>query len=672
MDRGSSAAALPSAAAAGARLVASAAGRARLPPVGPARHDAVGRRGAATQDCARAGSGGQCEAAGPQALHPGRAHHRPALGRRADLVPRARPAGRRGAHGARDRAPPRRREACRLDHRHGAGCRRGRRSRCGPGHSRERRLLRRLRDRPVSAGPGLMGGNVLRVLIVEDSDTDAELMVRALRQAGFEPDHHRVETAAAMRAALDGQAWDVVLSDYSLPGFDAMGALALLRDAAPDVPFIVVSGSVGGDTAVAAMQAGAADYVMKDRLQRLASAVTRAIEGAVGRRERRRLEEQLAHSQRMEAVGRLAGGIAHDFNNVLTAVLGSIELLLLDAPPGRPHREELDIIRDAATRAKDLIRQLLAFSARQVLQPMVVDLNHLVKDIAKLLRRLIGEDIALETVLASGLGAVRVDTGQIEQVLVNLAVNARDAMPQGGRLAIETGNVEVDGTRAPPAATVPAGRYVLLQVSDNGVGMDALVQAHVFEPFFTTKPRGKGTGLGLATVYGIVRQSGGHITVESTVGQGAMFRIYLPRVEAPLDPTSRPTPVAAPAAGTETILVAEDERLVRVLAQKVLERAGYRVLVGAGGADALALAERHDGPILLLLTDVVMPEMNGRELARRLTGVRPGVRVLYMSGYADEAVAQHGVLDPGTAFLQKPFTPEALAKKVRGVLDAPR
>src|SRR5881409_414682 len=421
MDRGSSAAALPSAAAAGARLVASAAGRARLPPVGPARHDAVGRRGAATQDCARAGSGGQCEAAGPQALHPGRAHHRPALGRRADLVPRARPAGRRGAHGARDRAPPRRREACRLDHRHGAGCRRGRRSRCGPGHSRERRLLRRLRDRPVSAGPGLMGGNVLRVLIVEDSATDAELMLRALRQAGFEPDHHRVETAAAMRAALDGQAWDVVLSDYSLPGFDAMGALALLRDAAPDVPFIVVSGSVGEDTAVAAMQAGATDYIMKDRLLRLAPAVTRAVADAAVRRERRRLEQQLQRSQKLEAVGRLAGGVAHDFNNVLTAILGSTELLLLDTPTGAATREEIEIIRDAGLRAKDLIRQLLAFSARQVLNPVVFDLNELVRNVGKMLRRLIGEDVELITAVTEDLGAVRADPAQIEQVIVNLA-----------------------------------------------------------------------------------------------------------------------------------------------------------------------------------------------------------------------------------------------------------
>src|SRR5207302_471128 len=445
------------------------------------------------------------------------------------------PAGRCRADGARDRASPRRRETGGLDHRPGAGCGRGRRTRRGPGHSRERRPRRRVRDRPIPAGPHVMAGSVLRVLIVEDSASDAELMVRALRQGGFEIVQERVQTADAMRAAMARHPWVVVLSDYSLPHFDAPAALAVVRATAPDVPFIVVSGSVGEDTAVAVMQAGAADYIMKDRLQRLDPAVTRAVEGAAVRRERRQLEELLQQSQRMEAVGRLAGGIAHDFNNVLTAVLGSIELLLLDAPPDRPHREELDIIRDAATRARDLIRQLLAFSARQVLQPMVVDLNRLVKDIAKLLRRLIGEDIALETTLAPALGAVRVDTGQIEQVLVNLAVNARDAMPQGGRLAIETDNVEVDGTRAPPAATVPA-----------------------------------------------------------------------------------------PAAGTETILLAEDERLVRVLAQKVLERAGYRVLVATGGTEALAVAEHHDGPIHLLLTDVVMPEMNGRELARRLAALRPG------------------------------------------------
>src|SRR6266550_6057633 len=509
----------------------------------------------------------------------------------------------------------------------------------------------------------------LRVLLVEDSAEDAELMLRALKAGGFDPVHERVETPAALRSALEGGTWDVVLSDYYLPELEAPAALALVRERAPDTPFLVVSGSMGEDTAVAAMKSGAVDYIMKDRLQRLAPAVERAIEDAAVRRDRRRLEQQLLASQRLEAVGRLAGGVAHDFNNVLTAVLGSTELLILDTPPGAAKREELDIIREAATRAQDLIRQLLAFSSRQALKPVVLDLNHLVKNVGKMLRRLIGENIQLVTEPAAELDSLCADPGQLEQVLVNLAVNARDAMPQGGRLTIATGNFQVaEGA----AVAVPPGHYVVLRVTDTGTGMDAATMERAFEPFFTTKPKGKGTGLGLATVYGIVRQSGGHVEVESAPGAGTTFRVYLPRVEAPLDAARGPSPVAAPAAGNETILVAEDERLVRVLAQKVLERAGYRVVVAVGGADALALAERHAGPIHLLLTDVVMPEMNGRELARRLAALRPGLRVLYMSGYADEAVAQHGVLDPGTAFLQKPFTPEGLAKKVRGVLDEPR
>src|SRR5881628_3978404 len=304
---------------------------------------------------------------------------------------------------------------------------------------------------------------MLRVLIVEDSAADTELILRSLRAGGFTPLYERVETAEAMRQALARQPWDVVLSDYTMPHFDAPAALALLQEHAVDVPFIVVSGSVGEDTAVAAMRAGATDYLMKDRLQRLAPAVGRAVEDAAVRRERRRLEQQLLQSQKLEVVGRLAGGVAHDFNNVLTAILGSTELLLLDIPPGAPQREELDIIREAAIRAQELTRHLLAFSARQVLKPVVVDLNYLVKNISKLLRRVIGEDVELVTVLAADLGAVRADPGQIEQVLVNLAVNARDAMSQGGRLTIETQNVEAADGR---------GDRVLLQVTDTGVGMD--------------------------------------------------------------------------------------------------------------------------------------------------------------------------------------------------------
>ena len=346
----------------------------------------------------------------------------------------------------------------------------------------------------------------LRVLLVEDSAEDAELMLRALKAGGFDPVHERVETPAALRSALEGSTWDVVLSDYYLPELEAPAALALVRERAPDTPFLVVSGSMGEDTAVAAMKSGAVDYIMKDRLQRLAPAVERAIEDAAVRRERRRLEQQLLASQRLEAVGRLAGGVAHDFNNVLTAVLGSTELLILDTPPGVANREELEIIREAATRAQDLIRQLLAFSSRQALKPVVLDLNHLVKSVGKMLRRLIGENIQLVTEPAAELDSLCADPGQLEQVLVNLAVNARDAMPQGGRLTIATSNLQVaEGA----VVAVPPGHYVVLRVTDTGTGMDAATMERAFEPFFTTKPKGKGTGLGLATVYGIVRQSGG-------------------------------------------------------------------------------------------------------------------------------------------------------------------
>src|SRR5216117_2790685 len=369
----------------------------------------------------------------------------------------------------------------------------------------------------------------LRVLFVEDSAADAELMVRALRAGGFEPVPERVETAPELLAALERGPWDVVLSDYYLPALEAPAALALVRDRLPDIPFLVVSGSVGEDTAVAAMKSGATDYIMKDRLQRLAPAVDRAIEDAVVRRDRRRLEQQLRASQRLEAVGRLAGGVAHDFNNVLTAVLGSTELLILDTPPGAAKREELDIIREGATHAQDLIRQLLAFSSRQALKPVVLDLNHLVKNVGKMLRRLIGEDIKLVSDLAPELAAVRADPGQIEQVLVNLAVNARDAMPDGGRLAIKSFNAEVSEGDVSAPNHVPPGRYAVLEVSDTGSGMSTETQARIFEPFFTTKAQGKGTGLGLATVYGIVRQSDGHISVESAPGAGATFRVYLPR-----------------------------------------------------------------------------------------------------------------------------------------------
>jgi CheY-like chemotaxis protein len=370
----------------------------------------------------------------------------------------------------------------------------------------------------------------------------------------------------------------------------------------------------------------------------------------------------------MEALGRLAGGIAHDFNNLLT-VIGTYSAFALrqvsSADDGL--RRDIEEIRKAGETAASLTRQLLALSRRQVLQAQVLDLNTVVADTYKMLRRLIGEDIDLVTVPAQDLGCVKADPGQLEQVLLNLVVNARDAMPRGGRVTIETASV-VGGTKDGPAG-IPPGPHTMLAVSDNGSGMDAETLSHIFEPFFTTKGRDRGTGLGLATVYGIVAQSGGHIAVESEPGQGTVFRVYLPRVDEPADRLAPPSTGAEARGGQETILLTEDAVDLRALAREVLTRRGYQVLDAADGADALALAERHPGPIHLLLTDVVMPRVSGRELAEQLAAKHPAMKVLYMSGYTDDAVLRHGVLRSEVAFLQKPFGPGALARKVREILD---
>jgi two-component system cell cycle sensor histidine kinase/response regulator CckA len=382
------------------------------------------------------------------------------------------------------------------------------------------------------------------------------------------------------------------------------------------------------------------------------------------------LEQQLRQAQKMEAVGQLAGGIAHDFNNILTAITGHAELLLQDLGSADPRREDVAEIRRSAERAAGLTRQLLAFSRQQVLQPKVVDLNALVMDMDKLLRRLIGEDVELATVLEPSLGRVKADPGQLEQVIVNLAVNARDAMPTGGKLTLETRNIDLDANYTLEHSPVKPGPYVQLTVSDSGIGMDEETQARIFEPFFTTKPRGQGTGLGLATVYGTVKQSGGFIWVYSEPGHGATFKIYLPRVDAPVEAGVPPTLVAEPLGGSETVLLAEDEPAVRAIARQALERQGYKVIAAPNGAEALALAAQHGATIDLLLTDVVMPGMSGRDLAERLLAQRPGIRVLYISGYTDNAIVRHGMLEPGLAYLQKPFRPDALVRKVREVLDA--
>ena len=386
----------------------------------------------------------------------------------------------------------------------------------------------------------------------------------------------------------------------------------------------------------------------------------------------RRSQEQLLQAQKMDAVGRLAGGVAHDFNNLLTAIRGNAELLLLDLPTGAPGREEVEEIRRASDRAAALTRQLLAFSRRQVLLPRVLDLNAVVGDMEKMLRRLIGEDVELVTRLEPALGRVRADPGQVEQVVMNLAVNARDAMPSGGTLVVETANSRLDEELKRTYPYVIPGEYVMLSVTDNGLGMDRETRERAFEPFFTTKAAGRGTGLGLSTVYGIVKQSGGFIWIDSELGSGTAVRIYLPPVAA-ADPAATPEEgELAPARGAETILLAEDEETVRRLASRVLQRAGYTVLEAADGEDALRVAGAYAGRIELLITDVVMPRMGGRDLAARLLAQRPELKVLYVSGYTDEAVARHGVLDPGTVFIEKPFTPEVLTECVRRVIDEAR
>ncbi|MDT5122162.1 MAG: two-component system, cell cycle sensor histidine kinase and response regulator CckA [Acidobacteriota bacterium] len=387
--------------------------------------------------------------------------------------------------------------------------------------------------------------------------------------------------------------------------------------------------------------------------------------------ERKVLEEQLRQSQKLEAVGQLAGGVAHDFNNLLTVITGYSDLSLRRLDKDDPLRSNLEQIKKAGERAASLTRQLLAFSRKQVLQPKVLQLNAVVADVDKMLRRLIGEDIDVLTVLEPGLGQIKADPGQIEQVLLNLAVNARDAMPQGGKLTIETANVYLDNQYVRRHTAIQPGNYVMLAVSDTGCGIDVETQARMFEPFFTTKEQGKGTGLGLSTVYGIVKQSGGHLWVYSEVGKGTTFKIYLPRIDGVTEGDAAPNTPAELPRGQETVLLTEDEEQVRQMIRMILEMSGYRVLEAADGEEALAIYKQYEGEIDLIMTDVVMPLMSGRELVQSLEILHPGIKVLYMSGYTDDAIVRHGLLDQEIVFLQKPFTPDVLLRKVRKVLDAP-
>jgi hypothetical protein len=643
----------------------------------------------------------------------------------------------------------------------------------------------------------------ISVLHLEDDLNDADLIRAALIDDGLVCEVTVVSNRDAFAAALERGGFDLVLSDFSLPTIDGLRALALAKEKSCDVPFILVSGTLGEEAAIDSVRGGATDYVLKHRLKRLAPAMRRALAEAAERRgrqeaehrsrrsqerfeiisratndavweydvatdrswwsenfqtlfgcsaqevnqnqafsvwisrlhphdrerfaqsfraviqngrevwsaeyrfrradgtyadvfdrgslirdiqdrpvrmigammdvtERKQLEERFRQAQKMEAVGRLAGGVAHDFNNLLTAILGYSQLALGRIRPDEPPYPEVKEIVKAGERAAALTRQLLAFSRQQVLQPRVLDLNAVITELEKMLRRLIGSDIEILAAPAVDLGRVKADPGQIEQVILNLVVNARDAMPDGGRLIVETTNVHIDEIRAREHAELPPGPYVMLAVSDTGCGMDTETKTRIFEPFFTTKELGKGTGLGLSTVHGIVKQSGGCIEVQSESGRGTTFRIYLPRVDEALEAVKLSSRYLKSVHGTETVLVVDDEELVRAVIRETLSRKGYVVLEARDGVEALELCVGNkEVPVDLIVTDLMMPRMSGADLVSRLVHLRPRMRVLYISGNTDKTIAHHGVPDKSMAFLQKPFTPESLLRRVREVLDLP-
>jgi two-component system, cell cycle sensor histidine kinase and response regulator CckA len=509
----------------------------------------------------------------------------------------------------------------------------------------------------------------IRILHLEDNEDDAELIHSALAKECVDCKTVRVDSRSDFIAALEQGQWDLILSDNTLPSYDGLSALMDAREKCPDVPFVFVSGTLGEEVAIEALKLGATDYVLKQRLSRLMPALQRALREVEERSQRKELEHQFRQSQKMEAIGRLAGGIAHDFNNMLTVINGYSEMLLQNLNPDDPKRRNVEQIKQAGERAASLTRQLLSFSRKQVLDLKVLDLNAVAANLDEMLQRLIGEDIDLVTLLKPGLGRVKADQGQVEQVLMNLVVNARDAM-QGGTLTVETANVELDEAYARQHVDVQPGPYVMLAVSDTGCGMDEETQSRVFEPFFTTKEQGKGTGLGLTTVYGIVKQGGGHIWVHSEVGRGTTFKIYLPRVEGDITSDEPGAANTKAISGTETILLVEDETEVRHLVREILGKSGYLVLEAEHSDKAVQFCGEYPGKIHLMVTDVVMPGMSGRELAQRVKSSRPDMTVLFISGYTDDAVIRHGILGTAVAFLQKPFTSDGLLRKVRGLLDA--
>jgi signal transduction histidine kinase len=517
----------------------------------------------------------------------------------------------------------------------------------------------------------------LRFIHLESNPADAALIATTLRDAGILCQLKQAQTREEFLAALRQEGFSLILADTAVPGFDGATALSLARTLHPDVPFLFVSDTQGEEFAIDMMQHGATDYISKQRLGRLVPSVKRTLRELDERLERRRAEDalrvsekQFRQAQKMEAVGRLAGGLAHDFNNLLTVIMGHSQVLMGELPSGSPIRAKIEEMQKAGERAASLIRQLMAFSRKQPLEPKILPLNSVVGNVESMLRRLIGEDIQLVIRPDPFNGHVKADPGQLEQVLMNLVVNARDAMPNGGLLAIETSQTELARTPMHHLHPLPLGQYVKLTVTDTGCGMNADVLAHLFEPFFTTKEEHKGTGLGLSTVFGIVTTCGGGIDVWSQVGHGTTFDLYFPRVN-PQAPTADATaPQGRLRQGSETILLVEDDSGVRNLVRHELVKTGYQVIEAKNGVEACLTATQQSYHVDLLLTDVVMPGMNGRELAQHLSVIKPNLRVLFMSGYLDDISVNSGMDPHRTTFLQKPFTPDLLLRTVRALLDS--
>lgn len=513
----------------------------------------------------------------------------------------------------------------------------------------------------------------VRILLIDDDEDDYFITNDLL--ADIERQQFKLDWASTYNdgfAAFFNQAHDIYLVDYRLGSENGLTLLRAMIDHGTNAPIILLTGQGDHEVDIEAMQAGAADYLVKGQInpQLLERSIRYAIERRRAEDARIKLENQLRQAQKMDAIGQLAGGIAHDFNNVLTAIMSYAGVAKRMLDPDHRAVSRIDGIEESVQRAASLTRQLLAFASRQFIAPQVLDLNQLVLNVSHLLRRLISANIELVTLPADGLGLTKADPGQLEQVIINLVVNARDAMPNGGKLLIETSNVTLDETYTQQHLDMWPGEYVLLAVTDTGSGMPPEVLAHIFEPFFTTKEEGKGTGLGLATCYGIIKQSEGYIHVYSEEGTGTTFKVYLPRVHDTAVTTTAVAKSEHLPTGTETVLLAEDEPSVRQLVTTVLHQQGYTVIAAANGVEALHLArENTELGIDLLVSDVVMPQMGGSLLAQSIKTIYPDIKILFISGYPDNSVTQSGILEQGSAFLQKPFSSELLAHKVRDLLD---